>query len=778
MKNNSWDSCLRLGAVGFVAVLTTVTFTAGLAAADDDDSEPPISLQALGISDSFGKWQGNTVNWVYNSTGAPSGWTDDNYTLAQMQLALDEWEGVCGITFVGRGVDDSATNGGAADGEVVFVWDASIGGAAGQAGPSWFESGSILTTHGLYPYTDGSLKMNPTSFARAGNATAADIEQNELQFSNTMIHEVGHLIGFGHSDDPVSRMYANPYNSLSHIRQDDEDGCVAMYGKPAAYVAPEKYSAPVAGSDPFNSLWLAAQADPTTAITSLDDQTDDNLAARFSYTTSGAEMLQVTSVVVDPHGFKNIVNERTFDLNSAATWTAWYTMTSFDRLRELPGVWTVYTIIGGETVSTLTIDVTPALPDYNAPPTAVVSFHDNPTTRVVTASVDVTGDGDSNTQNTSVIWHIPTVGAPSEAFVGSTGSDSESVDYNDLADHEMFVEIIDDGPRYSEDLPNNVGPAGDGFQTLFRYVSKDKTVAGDHDNNKTADVVLRNMSTGANFMYKMSGTTITQGVGIDTVSDTDWKIVGLADYTGDKKSDILWRHQGNGTIWLYEMDGETVLSSAAVGQVANLNWKIVGDGDYNGDGKADILWRDTVNGTIWLYEMDTRTVTRSVGIGTQPNLDWQIVASGDYDGDGCTDILWRNVVSGTNWMYLMNGATIMTSAGVSVAPDTNWEVVATGDYNGDSRADILWRHALSGTNWVYLMNGTAIQTSASVSVLPDTNWIVVGDGDYNGDGKADVLWRNTSTGSNFMYLMDGLTISSNAQVSVVADQNWEIIHIP
>ena len=50
--------------------------------------------------------------------------------------------------------------------------------------------------------------------------SASQIERNLLAFDQTMIHEVGHVIGLGHSDDPVSLMYANPYNSLNHLRID------------------------------------------------------------------------------------------------------------------------------------------------------------------------------------------------------------------------------------------------------------------------------------------------------------------------------------------------------------------------------------------------------------------------------------------------------------------------------------------------------------------------------------------------------------------------------
>jgi hypothetical protein len=729
---------------------------------------------ALGISENFGKWQGGVINWVYNPTGAPPGWTDDNYTLSQFELALDEWEGVCGVTFVGRGVDDGAVNGGPDDGEVVFEWDAGIGGASGQAGPEYAISAGVLTEYGLYPYTDGSLKMNPNSFFVPGNATAAQIEQTELQFNNTAVHELGHLIGFGHSDDPVSRMYANPYNSLAHLREDDIQGCQALYGLPQSYVAPPTYIPPAAGTSPFSSLFLASSENTSVPLTAIDDDSDWQLAARFEYVAAGAEDLEITSVVVDPQGYKNIVNSRVFSFPSGGNWSASFTMISFDRLRELPGTWTVHIIMGGETVATMTVEVTTALPDYNQPPVATLTVSDVPSTREVSLTVDVSSDGDADTQNVSIIWHIPTIGAPRTDLFASSGSDTQFVDFDDAEDHEIFAEVIDDGPRYDGSLPLS-SAAGDGFQTLLRYVSRLRSVRGDQNGDGKSDILFRNNSTGANQLYLMNGAAIGQNLPVSSVAPT-WRAVGRGDYNGDGRSDILWRYTPTGALWIYLMNGNALTSSVFVGTVADSNWKVVGNGDYNGDGKSDILWHHAVNGTVWLYQMNSNVVSLSAGIGVVPNTDWQIVGSGDYNGDGRSDVLWRNAVTGTNWMYLMNGPVIQASTGISVTPDLNWQIVGDGDYDGDGKSDILWRNAASGTNWMYLMNGTSIATSASISVLPDLNWKIVGDGDFNGDGKADVLWRNLSTGSNYMYLMDGLAITTNSQVSVVTDQNWQIVN--
>ena len=49
-------------------------------------------------------------------------------------------------------------------------------------------------------------------------------------------------------------------------------------------------------------------------------------------------------------------------------------------------------------------------------------------------------------------------------------------------------------------------------------------------------------------------------------------------------------------------------SSLGVNTVAEPDWKIVGNGDYDGDGNADILWRNSVTGQNWMYLMNGATI--------------------------------------------------------------------------------------------------------------------------------------------------------------------------
>jgi hypothetical protein len=312
------------------------------------------------------------------------------------------------------------------------------------------------------------------------------------------------------------------------------------------------------------------------------------------------------------------------------------------------------------------------------------------------------------------------------------------------------------------------------FWTVARPVKRD--FGGDGK----ADVLWRNMSTGENYVWPLSGTAILAGEGyLRTVADLDWHVAGIGDFDGDGRADILWRNAATGANYIYLMTGNSVAAEGFIRTVANLNWTVAGIGDLDGDGKDDIVWRNAATGENYLYPMDGLAIKAGEGyLNSVTNPDWRIAGLGDFDGDGKDDILWRHATTGENYLYLMDGRTVKSTEGfVRRVPDLAWQVHGIADFDGDGLADILWRNSATGENYVYPMQGRAIKpTEGYIRTVSELQWQIAALGDHDGDGKTDILWRNASTGENYLYPMDGLSIKpSEGYVRTVPVGNWAVV---
>jgi hypothetical protein len=165
---------------------------------------------------------GGTVHWQYNDAGrsaAIAATQADAINAIQTGMAL--WSAACNVKFVFDGVTTTRTPSleppnASFDGFNVVGWRPLPGTQTGV---------TVVTASG--PGPGGPFTL-----------TEADIALNNLYdpvFAQTILHEVGHMIGIDHSDINNVVMSGPPtsvYGNQGVLQPDDINACISLYGPP------------------------------------------------------------------------------------------------------------------------------------------------------------------------------------------------------------------------------------------------------------------------------------------------------------------------------------------------------------------------------------------------------------------------------------------------------------------------------------------------------------------------------------------------------------------
>lgn len=503
----------------------------------------------LGIMTSFGKWHG-AISWVYNPTNAPALFANSDRVVALLKETMAEWEGVCGAQFSYQGVNAAAVN--VSTDQTVVVYWGNTNGAAAQAGPSLsFSTGSDRSL-GYDPFSDGSVVISP-SYDWSNNGLLSTVMSEHL-LKKVLVHELGHLLGFGHSDNPVSIMYANPYNTMGHLMADDIAAAQDHYGPSTAPTSVAVYTPPTTIGSIFTAskLYLNSSG-KSVAVTSITDAIADSDILNLSLSYAGLFANTVDVYVVDPYGY--VIQESAVALNCPLSSLCSYFLGvgNGDILKSVPGNYHVYVVSGTQLVADLPFTVA-TTPVWNHPPAATLTLSATSGAPPLTVSATVTATDPEN-DTIAVTWHIPGQGAVS---VGTfSGSDSRSMTFSSAGQYELFVAINDNGSRYTGVGSNSPSSkAGQGVRVVLRQVV---TVSGfklDIDANGKYDALTDGLLV-MRYLSGLRGSSLIAGV-VDQTSGTRTSASAIEAYLADGQS--VLDVDGSGTVTA-AVDGALIMRS-------------------------------------------------------------------------------------------------------------------------------------------------------------------------------------------------------------------------
>ncbi|MFF7172325.1 FG-GAP-like repeat-containing protein [Streptomyces pseudovenezuelae] len=184
---------------------------------------------------------------------------------------------------------------------------------------------------------------------------------------------------------------------------------------------------------------------------------------------------------------------------------------------------------------------------------------------------------------------------------------------------------------------------GTGWPTTARLVSY-----GDLSGDRCDDVLVR-LSSGALRAYKPGcGAALKPSTPYTSLGTSGWNqydvLTAPGDVTKDGRPDLIARNASTGAVYLYKGTSSGTLS-ARVQLYAN--WKtykkVVGTGDLNGDGIGDLLAQDTANNLYRYYGTGNGTFGARAKVFSNWGGSYNVVVGvGDITGDGKADLVSRD----------------------------------------------------------------------------------------------------------------------------------------
>jgi hypothetical protein len=229
------------------------------------------------------------------------------------------------------------------------------------------------------------------------------------------------------------------------------------------------------------------------------------------------------------------------------------------------------------------------------------------------------------------------------------------------------------------------------------------TPFGDFTGNGWSDLMSRQASNGALFVYPGNGTRLTSRI---TLASSGWgamsAIVRLGDFDGLGRDDVAAREAATGQLWFYPSNGAALGARTLIGTSWNSMRELTPIGDFTGDGRPDLLAVRTSSGALYVYPGRGTSLGSKVVVGANGwNTVDELNGGGDLDRDGRPDLIAREISTGNLFLYPGRDGGFAPRTLIGTGWGGMRELTQVGDLNRDGYPDLLAIEKSTNTLFLY-----------------------------------------------------------------------------